>query len=726
MGSLSPRLRAPLLVVTLLAGTAVSGLLPGLGTAMVVPGAPAASAPPEITDVAQPVVIPDQPVTITGTNLQGATRVRVGREDVSFVYTNSLKTSMRVWIPADYVNGDIIVTTPLGSAAGHIRPFRVDSISPQTSFAGGTLTVTGQGFNGLTTIWMFMPYPPQNPKSDAQVERTVDYQVQSDTQLTLTVPYEATDGVQFYADLPGVSTPMGTFHMPTASNCGCLHLVSAFPGRRTLDAQPSTANTVVANNNPHLGVWNYVFPTNSDQTHGLFQLVARNTGNQCLTEQDSTSLDRTAAPNLQRTTCSTARGSDLYMRQLWYFVQPGDTPGPQHFELVSAADGRCADASADQDNANVNTTGCTASTSQEWIALDPDDVLLNDAIQHGTILASDLATAKTAVTVNHRSTVYSALPGRRPLEMHDDLNSPWYPPTIDNANTIGHWAFGTESDSDTQNGRFTLVDERHGRNRCLTETPETYPSTPNNSQAAYPNVLMLACVEVPGSSIEARQHFVLRQVNATQFEIRSANDNRCLTVSYGADIDNAAVDIEPCVNLDRQYWNFDGTLGNDLAVPAAPNYGRLVSFYSKTDPTWSLGRYESEDTPVVMDATTQSGFKSVDRITYFNSTEQAAGYFQIIDQNSGKCLSNVDNYGLVYRDCSTTAGDTETRQEWFFTSRDNGEFWLRSKQDGTCIESFRAPSDTARGTDLETCRVNTNPTAQLWTITDIWPGDPGE
>ena len=650
----------------------------------------------------------------------------------------------------------------------HIRPFRVDSISPQTSFPGGTQTITGSGFNAITKVWYYSPYAPQNPTSDGEVENDIDFQVQSDTQMTITVPHNATDDAGFYADFPGYSVPLGTFHMPAASACACLHLVSALPGNRTLDAQPSTTNTVVTNNNPHLGVWNYVFPTNSDQTHGLFQLVARNTGNQCLTEQDSTNLDRTAAPNLQRTTCSTDRGSDLYMRQLWYFVKGTDTVTNSTFELVSAADGRCADASADQDNANVNTTGCTAATSQQWQVLDPDDVLFSDAIPHGTILATDLANAKTTMAVDHRAFIYSAMNARRPLQMHDDLNSPWYPPTIDAANTLGRWAFGTESASDTQNGRFTLVDERHGRNRCLTETPQAYPSTPNNTQTAYNNLLMQACIEVPGSSTEARQHYTLRQVSATKFQIRSANDNRCLTVPYDADFNNSQVDIEPCGNQYGQLWTFDDTTGDTVAGVAAFNSDRDLILHPKEHSDESLGFYtdaknakfppafspfpdpsgskggvsaptdpnlgppnvqsdpiEGKYIPYTMKTDTAS-FNHVFTLKYFSGDERTGGYFELVDKGNGLCLTNMfDFVGAVREDtCATDSGSTtESEQQWFFTIPLEGEVWLRSKQDGKCLALNGGGNDKFREVAMVQCHVNNSPDDAVWSITDADPTD---
>jgi hypothetical protein len=92
-------------------------------------------------------------VTLTGTNLGGATSVNFGGVPQT-VITNNTGTSLTVTVPAGAITGTLTLTTPGGTIA--LGTFTVvptlTSINPNNGARGSTVTLTGTTLTGTTTI----------------------------------------------------------------------------------------------------------------------------------------------------------------------------------------------------------------------------------------------------------------------------------------------------------------------------------------------------------------------------------------------------------------------------------------------------------------------------------------------------------------------------------------------------------------------------------------------
>ncbi|MEV7012250.1 IPT/TIG domain-containing protein [Streptosporangium sp. NPDC051022] len=161
--------------------------------------------PPAVTGIS-PVSGPvagGTSVTITGTNLTGATAVAFGSTAATSFTVNS-DTSITATSPATTTAGavDVKVTTPYGTGATtnddkftYIKPPAVTAVNPATGpAAGGTsVTITGTNLAGATAVAF---------GSTAATSFTVN----SDTQITATSPATTTAGA---VDVK-VTTPYGT------------------------------------------------------------------------------------------------------------------------------------------------------------------------------------------------------------------------------------------------------------------------------------------------------------------------------------------------------------------------------------------------------------------------------------------------------------------------------------------------------------------------------------
>jgi hypothetical protein len=155
-----------------------------------------APAPPTVSSFTPTSGPAGTSVTITGTNLTGATTVAFG--GVAATFTVDADTQITATVPSNAVTGPISVTTPGGTATSS-TPFTVisttgaptiSSFSPGSGRAGTIVTIFGSGFTGTTAV-AFNGTPAA-------------YTVNSDSQITATVPAGATSGPI------SVTTPAGT------------------------------------------------------------------------------------------------------------------------------------------------------------------------------------------------------------------------------------------------------------------------------------------------------------------------------------------------------------------------------------------------------------------------------------------------------------------------------------------------------------------------------------
>ncbi len=94
-------------------------------------------------------------VTITGTNLTGATAVKFA--GLTAVFTVVSATSITANVPSGAVTGKISVTTPGGTAISATDftvypPPSISSFAPTSGAVGDTVTITGVNFTGATSV----------------------------------------------------------------------------------------------------------------------------------------------------------------------------------------------------------------------------------------------------------------------------------------------------------------------------------------------------------------------------------------------------------------------------------------------------------------------------------------------------------------------------------------------------------------------------------------------
>jgi hypothetical protein len=94
------------------------------------------------------------PITITGSNFTGATAVSFGGLPAASFTVVSATTITAT--PAATTSGNVMVTTPLGTdkAAGFtwVQAPAITSFSPSSQKSGGTVTITGTNFTGVTSV----------------------------------------------------------------------------------------------------------------------------------------------------------------------------------------------------------------------------------------------------------------------------------------------------------------------------------------------------------------------------------------------------------------------------------------------------------------------------------------------------------------------------------------------------------------------------------------------
>jgi RHS repeat-associated protein len=161
---------------------------------------------PSITSFAPTSGSAGTSVTITGTNLTGATAVKFNGTSATF--TVDLDTQVTATVPAGATSGPISVTTPAGTATS-AGSFTVGSTPTVTGFAptsgpvGASVSIAGTGFTGATGVKF-------NGTS------ATSYHVDSDIQTTATVPGGATTGPISVTTPAGTGTSAGNFTVKPA------------------------------------------------------------------------------------------------------------------------------------------------------------------------------------------------------------------------------------------------------------------------------------------------------------------------------------------------------------------------------------------------------------------------------------------------------------------------------------------------------------------------------
>ncbi len=120
-------------------------------------------------------------VTLTGTGLSGATKIRFGTVDAAIVSATAMEA--KTLVPRGALTGPITLITPVGTNTTTTKfflPPLVTGVTPNRGKPGTTLTISGSSLTGTTQV-LFAGVPGE-------------FQILSDTALKVTVPEDALSG----------------------------------------------------------------------------------------------------------------------------------------------------------------------------------------------------------------------------------------------------------------------------------------------------------------------------------------------------------------------------------------------------------------------------------------------------------------------------------------------------------------------------------------------------
>jgi Domain of unknown function (DUF5666)/IPT/TIG domain len=145
-------------------------------------------------------------VTLTGTGFTGVTSVNFSGTPAAFAVLSN--TSIAAVVPSGATTGTITVTNPTGSgtSSGTFTVLTIpiiSSISPSAGVVGGTVTLTGTGFAGITAV-----------RFNGTAASNFGYSVNL---MTVTVPTGATTGTITVTNALGTGTSTAIFTVLTAA-----------------------------------------------------------------------------------------------------------------------------------------------------------------------------------------------------------------------------------------------------------------------------------------------------------------------------------------------------------------------------------------------------------------------------------------------------------------------------------------------------------------------------
>jgi len=157
--------------------------------------------PPTITELSLPNGGARATVTITGTNLTGATAVAVGGTPAAFTVVSNTQATFTVPSGAATGSAPVTVTTPGGTSAGAaftvLPPPTITSISPGSGPIGTSVTITGTNLTGTVGVML---------GSVVTVPTSV-----SATQVVFTIPPGAVTGTITILNAGGSATSVDIF-----------------------------------------------------------------------------------------------------------------------------------------------------------------------------------------------------------------------------------------------------------------------------------------------------------------------------------------------------------------------------------------------------------------------------------------------------------------------------------------------------------------------------------
>lgn len=174
---------------------------------------------PKVTSFSPTSGLPGASVTVSGTDLQGATTVRFNGVAASSFTVNGAGTSITTAVPNGASSGPISVTTPFGTAtttSSFVVPPVITSFTPLRAGIGKPVTINGARFTGATSVRF-------NSVAAA-------FTISSDTAIQATVPNSATDGPITVTTPSGTATSSESFGVATVPTVTSFSPVSGSPG----------------------------------------------------------------------------------------------------------------------------------------------------------------------------------------------------------------------------------------------------------------------------------------------------------------------------------------------------------------------------------------------------------------------------------------------------------------------------------------------------------------
>jgi hypothetical protein len=194
-------------------------------------------------------------VTVTGTNFVNVSNVKFNATTVTAPnFTVVSPTQLKVNVPAGASTGKISITTPAGSGTSAsnfivLLPPVITSFSPAIGTQGSTVTITGTGFSGITSVTFNDVNAP-------------NFTVVSSTQINVTVPANATSGKIKVTNSLGTAISVNNFYVtpfisaisPTSGNAGSTLTITGTNLGSAKVRFNSTEVTPVTNTNTNITV----------------------------------------------------------------------------------------------------------------------------------------------------------------------------------------------------------------------------------------------------------------------------------------------------------------------------------------------------------------------------------------------------------------------------------------------------------------------------------------
>jgi len=296
--------------------------------------------PPIVSSFSPSSGQPGTVVTITGSNLTGATSAKFNGTSASFA-VNSV-TQITATVPAGATTGKVSVTTPAGTASSAanftvtIPPATptISNFTPATGQVGTSVTINGTNFQGAIAVTFN--------------GTAATFTVASATQITTTVPAGTTTGAISVTTPAATASSATSFTVTTSSATLDLSIDGMYVSQATQD-YPNPIVPLVQDRSGWIRVFVKANQTNTASPQVRVQFVNGSTTNTLTISSTATSVPTAIDPNADLSW-------DAAVPSAW--IQPGS-------QVVATVDPSNAIAESDKTN-NQATQALDVRTLKQW------------------------------------------------------------------------------------------------------------------------------------------------------------------------------------------------------------------------------------------------------------------------------------------------------------------------------------------------------------------------